>query len=96
MRELVAVGRDAVPQLCAELDRTTEDRTLRRLGFALRAIGDPRAVPALIRAIPKTLLPSSSDYGLIVIDKELMDFMLTHDLRQRKRTRVLRSGKTGA
>ena len=26
MRELVAVGRDAVPQLCAELDRTTEDR----------------------------------------------------------------------
>ena len=41
MRELVAVGRDAVPQLCAELDRTTEDRMLRRLGFALRAIGDP-------------------------------------------------------
>ena len=40
MRELVAVGRDAVPQLCAELDRTTEDRALRRLGFALRAIGD--------------------------------------------------------
>ena len=84
MRELVAVGRDAVPQLCAELDRTTEDRALRRLGFALRAIGDPRAVPALIRAIPKTLLPSSSDYGLNVIDKELMDFMLTHDLRKEK------------
>ena len=58
MRELVAVGRDAVPQLCAELDRTTENRMLRRLGFALRAIGDPRAVPALIRAIPRTLLPS--------------------------------------
>jgi beta-lactamase regulating signal transducer with metallopeptidase domain len=84
MRELVAVGRDAVPQLCAELDRTTEDRALRRLGFALRAIGDPRAVPALIRAIPKTLLPSSSDYGLTVIDKDLMDFMLTHDLRKEK------------
>ena len=84
MRELVAVGHDAVPQLCAELDRTTEDRALRRLGFALRAIGDPRAVPALIRAIPKTLLPSSSDYGLNVIDKELMDFMLTHDLRKEK------------
>ena len=57
---------------------------MRRLGFALRAIGDPRAVPALIRAIPKTLLPSSSDYGLTVIDKELMDFMLTHDLRKEK------------
>ena len=61
MRELVAIGRDAVPQLCAELDRTTENRTLRRLGFAARAIGDPRAVPALIRAIPRTLLPSSRD-----------------------------------
>src|SRR5438552_16802014 len=50
MRELVAVGRAAVPELCAELDRTTENRTLRRFGFALRAIGDPRAAPALIRA----------------------------------------------
>lgn len=80
MRELVAVGQEAVPQLCAELDRTTENRMLRRLGFALRAIGDPRAVPALIRAIPKTLLPSSSDYGLIVNDRGLADFMQTHDL----------------
>ena len=96
MRELVAVGREAVPQLCDELDRTTENRMLRRLGFALRAIGDPRAVPALIRAIPKTLLPSSSDYGLIVGDKELTDFMQTHDLNQRKGRDVLRSGKTRA
>jgi beta-lactamase regulating signal transducer with metallopeptidase domain/5-hydroxyisourate hydrolase-like protein (transthyretin family) len=80
MRELVAVGRDAVPQLCAELDRTTENRMLRRLGFALRAIGDPRAVPALIRALPKTLLPSSSDYGLDVADKQLIEFMQNHDV----------------
>jgi beta-lactamase regulating signal transducer with metallopeptidase domain/5-hydroxyisourate hydrolase-like protein (transthyretin family) len=84
MRELAAVGRDAVPQLCAELDRTTENNMLRRLGFALRAIGDPRAVPALIRAVPKTLLPSSSDYGLIVNDKELTDFMQMHDLNRGK------------
>jgi hypothetical protein len=81
MRELVAIGRDAVPQLCAELDRTTENRMLRRLGFAARAIGDPRAVPALIRAIPRTLLPSSSDYGLIVADGRLAEFMQKHDLR---------------
>jgi beta-lactamase regulating signal transducer with metallopeptidase domain/5-hydroxyisourate hydrolase-like protein (transthyretin family) len=80
MRELVAIGHDAVPQLCAELDRTTEGVMLRRLGFALRAIDDARAVPALIRAIPKTLLPSSSDYGLIVNDQELTDFMQMHDL----------------
>jgi beta-lactamase regulating signal transducer with metallopeptidase domain len=81
MRELVAVGKDAVPQLCAELDRTTADRTLRRLAFALRAIGDPRSVPALIRAIPKTLVAPSSDYGLIVEDRELAVFMQKHDLR---------------
>ena len=84
MRELVAVGREAVPQLCAELDRTTENVTLRRLAFALRAIGDPRAVPALIRAIPRTLLPASSDYGLIVHDKSLADFMQTYDLKKGK------------
>src|SRR5262249_31284244 len=59
-------------------------RMLRRLGFASRAIGDARAVPALIRAVPRTLLPSSSDYGLIVNDKELTDFMQTHHLRGRK------------
>jgi hypothetical protein len=81
MRELVAIGRDAVPQICAELDTTTEDRALRRLAFALRAIGDPRAVSALIRAIPRTLLPSSSDYGLLVADGALTKFMQAHDLR---------------
>src|SRR5437588_7009221 len=85
MRELVAIGPDAVPQLCAELDRTTENRMLRRLGFALRAIGDARAVPALIRALPKTLLPSSSDYGLLVGDRDLTDFMQKHDLDKGKR-----------
>ena len=95
MRELVAVGREAVPQLCAELDRTTENRMLRRLGFALRAIGDPRAVPALIRAIPKTLLPSSSDYGLIVSDKELTDFMQTHDLDKGKGGTYFDLGRPG-
>src|SRR5947199_10144844 len=95
MRELVAVGREAVPQLCAELDRTAEDRMLRRLGFALRAIGDPRAVPALIRAVPKTLLPSSSDYGLIVGDKELTEFMQAHDLNRGKGGTYFGLGRPG-
>jgi hypothetical protein len=85
LRELVNVGREAVPQLCAELDRTTENRMLRRLGFALRAIGDARAVPALIRAIPQTLLPGSSDYGLIVANADLAEFMQKHDLRDGRR-----------
>src|SRR5262249_26786273 len=47
-----------------------------------RAIGDARAVPALIRAIPKTLVPASSDYGLIAPDGALAEFMQTHDLRE--------------
>jgi beta-lactamase regulating signal transducer with metallopeptidase domain len=80
MRELVTIGPDAVPQLCAELDATNQQRMLRRLGFALRALGDVRAVPALIRAIPKTLQPPMSDYGLIVDDAELGEFMREHDL----------------
>lgn len=79
MRELVAIGPAAVPQLCDELDRTTENRMLRRLGFALRTIGDARAVPALIRAFPRTLLPASSDYGLIVGDADLAAFMRQHE-----------------
>jgi hypothetical protein len=83
MREVVAVGRDAIPQLSAELDRTTEDRTLRRLAFAMRAIGDPRAVPALIRAIPRTLVPPSSDYGLIVHDAPTATFMQKFQLNGR-------------
>ena len=46
--DLVQIGKPAVPALIEELDRTTENRPLRSLGFTLRAIGDPRAVPALI------------------------------------------------
>jgi|GEM_PF-1418997 len=90
MRELVAIGPAAVPALCAELDATDEQRTLRRLAFALRAIGDPRAVPALIRAIPKTLQPPLSDYGLLVGDAELMKFMQQHDLASMSGQRRLR------
>ena len=80
MRELIEIGPPAVPALCAELERTDEQRMMRRLGFALRAIGDKRAVPALIGAIPKTLQPAMSDYGLIVEDAELAAIMQKHDL----------------
>jgi beta-lactamase regulating signal transducer with metallopeptidase domain/5-hydroxyisourate hydrolase-like protein (transthyretin family) len=79
-RELAVVGPAAVPQICDELDRTTQDFMLRRLAFALRAIGDPRAVPALIRAIPNSLTRPSSDFGLIVGDQELTAFMQRNSL----------------
>ena len=53
---------------------------LRCLGYVLRAIGDKRAVPALIRAIPKTLRPPGSDMGLQAEDKELLKFAQLNDL----------------
>lgn len=79
LRDIVTIGRDAVPQLCEELDQTTDNVTVRRLAFALRAIGDTRAIPALIRAIPKSVFRSSSDYGLLVEDPQLLQFMQLHD-----------------
>jgi hypothetical protein len=78
IRELARIGKAAVPELVAELDRTDRDATLRSLAFTLRAIGDPRAVPALIRAIPKALRPPGSDCGVFIADPDLRTFMLAH------------------
>src|SRR6185503_10909769 len=61
MRDLVELGDGALPALTSALDKQTRDVPLRFLAFTLRAIGDARAVPALIRAIPRTLLLPSSD-----------------------------------
>ena len=91
MRELTVIGKPAVPQLCDELDsfdRQTaiaQQNIIRRIAFALRAIGDPRAVPALIRAFPKTLQPPLNDYGCIVDDLELTQFMLKHQIEPKQR-----------
>ena len=78
MRELVTIGKPAVLPLCKEFEATDQQRMMRRLAFALRAIGDPRAVPTLIRVLPKTLQPPMSDFGLIVADNELAVFMRKH------------------
>jgi hypothetical protein len=75
IRELATIGKAAVPELVAELDRTDRDATLRSLAFTLRAIGDPRAVPALIRAIPKALRRPGSDCGMFIADPDLRAFM---------------------
>ncbi len=79
IRELVEIGKPAVPELVAELDRTHRDQTLRALGFTLRAIDDPRAVPALIRAIPRLLRGRGSDCGVSVHDADLWAFMKQHE-----------------
>jgi hypothetical protein len=78
MRDLVTIGKPAVLPLCREFELTDQQRMMRRLAFALRAIGDPRAVPTLIRVLPKTLQPPQSDYGLIVEDDGLVAFMRKH------------------
>jgi hypothetical protein len=79
LRELTQIGKPAVPELVAELDRTERNTTLRGLAFALRAVGDPRAVPALFRALGKKALYSGSDCATAVLDPALMDFMLAND-----------------
>ncbi len=80
LKEIVDLGSDAVPELIQELDSTDNNMMLRCLGFVLRAIGDKRAIPSLIRAIPKTLLPPGSDMGLRAVDPELLKFAQANDL----------------
>lgn len=80
LKEIVELGPAAVPELIAELDATEDDMMLRSLGFTLRAIGDPRAAPALIRALSKTLRPPGSDMGLKSNEAELLQFAQQHDL----------------
>src|SRR4051794_21561322 len=58
----------------------------------IRPAGDRRSAG---RAVPKTLLPSSSDYGLIVGDKELTDFMQAHDLNPGKGGTYFDLGRPG-
>ena len=85
LKEIIDLGPDAVPELIVELDATDSDIMLRNLGFMLRAIGDQRAVPALIRALPKTLRKPGSDMGCRADDAELFAFMRKHDLDKEDR-----------
>ena len=87
IRELIEIGKPAVPKLTAELDRTEKDKMLRDLGFVLRGIGDPQAAPALIRAIPRMANPSGSDCGFFIAgDPKLGQFMREHDSEYRGNT----------
>lgn len=81
IKDLAGIGAPAVQPLTAALEKTSNDAALRLIPFTLRAIGDPRAVPTLIRAFPKTLRPPGSDCGMSVRDIELLRFMQTHDIQ---------------
>lgn len=82
LKRIADRGPDAVPELCAELDRTEDDMMIRCVALLLRSIGDQRAVPALIRAIPKTLLPPGSDMGFRIKSKDesVIEFYRNADL----------------
>jgi len=80
LKAVIDYGPKGVPDLIEELNATDNDMMLRCLGFSLRAIGDKRAVPALIRAFPKTCIRPGSDMGCKAEDKDLMAFMRKHDL----------------
>jgi hypothetical protein len=94
IRELATIGKAAVPELVAELDRTDRDATSRSLAFCLRAIGDPRAVPALIRAIAKIPLLGGGDCGVFIVDPDLRRFMRAHQNHEQKsETRAVLCGR---
>ncbi|MCP4710495.1 MAG: hypothetical protein GY869_17875, partial [Planctomycetes bacterium] len=83
IRELVEIGKPAVGELVAELERTNREAAKRVIGLTLRAIGDPRAVPALIRAILNTPL-HSGDFGDRIFDRDLHEFMMDHQVGRRE------------
>ncbi len=80
--EIVNLGPAAVPVLIEELDATESAMMLRNLGFVLRAIGDKRAVPALIRSIPKTLGRDNGGFGFRSTGQDIVKFMQQHDVKQ--------------
>jgi hypothetical protein len=85
IKYLVDHKEEAFPALVKQLDVETRDHSIRKLAFALRAIGDRRAAPALIRALPRTLLPSASDFGVRLEDVKLCRFMQENDQRGESR-----------
>ncbi|MEZ6033159.1 MAG: protein kinase [Planctomycetaceae bacterium] len=82
---LTNLGAAAVPSIIEELDRTDDPRMIATLAFVLRAIGDKRGVPALIRAIPRTHV-AIDDCNWIhstkAIDKELIGFFRQHKFKE--------------
>jgi hypothetical protein len=56
---------------------------MRCLAFVLRGIGDKRAIPCLIRTLPKTCVSPRSDMGYIANDPKLLTFMQEHDAQEK-------------
>ncbi|HWB08640.1 MAG TPA: M56 family metallopeptidase [Pirellulales bacterium] len=69
IKEIVDLGSAAVPELIEELDATQDPWMLQLLGFTLRAVDDRRSIPALIRAIPKTMLATETEKKSFTIEE---------------------------
>ncbi|GAA4420888.1 carboxypeptidase regulatory-like domain-containing protein [Bremerella cremea] len=83
IQQIVELGPDAIPELSNELSTSESGLMQSCCAFALRAIGDPRAIPVLIQNIPRTLRGPSSDMGLRATDPTLTKFMQQHDLDEK-------------
>lgn len=81
IRELVEIGPAAVPELVRELESTDRNATMRGLLFTLRAIGDPRALPFVIQAIPQAEAQArrGSDMGIYFATPGLHSFLKQHE-----------------
>lgn len=84
--EAIELGPPAVPELVLQLDATPKDNRLmlRTIPFILRGIGDRRATPGLIRAIPKCYGKDGSDMGYRCDDPELFQLLQKYDNSERK------------
>jgi hypothetical protein len=78
LRRLVEIGPAAVPTLGEALRRTDVPQFQSKLAFALRALGDPNGVPALIDGLERS--GDCSDYGLGDPKTPLDRFYLQHQI----------------
>lgn len=79
IRELVSIGKPAVPELLAELRRAQRWPTQSTVAFTLRAIADPCAVPVLIEVLGR--VEYRGEYGIHLKDPPLSVFMLENQHR---------------
>ncbi|MBL8808914.1 MAG: hypothetical protein JNM43_01955 [Planctomycetaceae bacterium] len=80
MRNLIRIGKPAVPEISKELDRPNRPEALRLYAFTLRAIDDPSCVPSLIRAIPESYQHFGAGSSVRLADESLAQFLSVHDL----------------
>ncbi|MCE5229570.1 hypothetical protein LLG95_08240 [bacterium] len=74
--ELIRIGELAVPNICGELMRDNSAASQSALMMTLRAIGDKRAVPALIRRLEMDVPPGTADVGRLCTGDAELDVYL--------------------